>query len=383
MAGKPHVMYHTIFHHHSCGVYQQLPESVPDQEVDTPVRGGILADEMGMGKTVELLACLLAHPFSGPRIPDELVRTLCRLMTMHGDVFGHLSQHHLPPTAGLCLQPHQLHAADRGELAAFEVRMRLLHARKIGLPRHGRPACAMPVQAKAAPRARGERIECVCGLKEQPRYGKQHVQGTLWIQCDTCEAWLHGVCVGHPRQAPKGLQPACLSGASLPAAAVELQLHVSALAAAHMIPLYSKTAEAVRPCRNSCLVLSKYTSSGDAFKRLVCQTRGLKCMREACTLFSHLNCCLRHQPPFMQTDAAAHCAPAGEYVCRRCMRHAAGTQVTADCGATLIVCPDAILPQWKAEIERHTHAGAAHIEWCLCPAFCSQSSRLLNILPVL
>ena len=28
----------------------------------------------GMGKTVELLACIIAHPFPGPRVPRSLVR---------------------------------------------------------------------------------------------------------------------------------------------------------------------------------------------------------------------------------------------------------------------------------------------------------------------
>lgn len=33
------------------------------------VSGGILAEEMGLGKTVEVLACILAHRHQGPE-PD-------------------------------------------------------------------------------------------------------------------------------------------------------------------------------------------------------------------------------------------------------------------------------------------------------------------------
>lgn len=55
------------------GLLSRTPFPAPD-----PVPGGILADEMGMGKTVELLACILAHRFSGPAVPAELV--LHRLM---------------------------------------------------------------------------------------------------------------------------------------------------------------------------------------------------------------------------------------------------------------------------------------------------------------
>ena len=45
------------------------------------VLGGILACEMGLGKTVELLACILAHPFPGPRVQPELVRPVLSMRT--------------------------------------------------------------------------------------------------------------------------------------------------------------------------------------------------------------------------------------------------------------------------------------------------------------
>lgn len=52
------------------------------------------------------------------------------------------------------------------------------------------------------------------------------------------------------------------------------------------------------------------------------------------------------------------CAVAGEYECGRCAAARTGARVTADCGATLIVCPAPILRQWHDEIRRHTHEGA-------------------------
>ena len=65
--GQPHSVFHEVDSH-------RLTHRWPDRGADDgPVRGGVLADEMGMGKTVELLACLLAHPFAGPRLPDVLV----------------------------------------------------------------------------------------------------------------------------------------------------------------------------------------------------------------------------------------------------------------------------------------------------------------------
>ncbi|GAB4820920.1 hypothetical protein N2152v2_007966 [Parachlorella kessleri] len=62
-------------------------------------------------------------------------------------------------------------------------------------------------------RRRQERIDCVCGVSdadaEDPE--AEDYQG-LWVQCDACDAWLHGACVGHPRQPPKGefVCPVCL-----------------------------------------------------------------------------------------------------------------------------------------------------------------------------
>eukprot|EP00798_Chlamydomonas_sp_ICE-L_P018137 gene18137-24577_t len=53
--------------------------------------------------------------------------------------------------------------------------------------------------------------------------------------------------------------------------------------------------------------------------------------------------------------------PRGAFTCTRCMRLAASTQVHSPCGATLVVCPPAILPQWVSEIRRHTHAGALRV----------------------
>jgi len=44
---------------------------------------------------------------------------------------------------------------------------------------------------------REERIDCVCGVD-----GEENYDG-LWVQCDSCDAWLHGRCVSI-RRTPKG-----------------------------------------------------------------------------------------------------------------------------------------------------------------------------------
>ncbi|CAL8467045.1 g6581 [Coccomyxa elongata] len=104
------------------GLLSRTPFPAPD-----PVPGGILADEMGMGKTVELLACILAHRFSGPAVPAELERDAVR-------------------------------------------------------PKH-------------------ERIDCMCLVQQDTPSDEGDYTG-LWVQCDECQAWLHGPCVGL-KKAPK------------------------------------------------------------------------------------------------------------------------------------------------------------------------------------
>ena len=49
---------------------------------------------------------------------------------------------------------------------------------------------------------RRERVACICGGTEEESGGA----GGLWLQCDTCDAWLHASCCGFSRP-PRGLPP--------------------------------------------------------------------------------------------------------------------------------------------------------------------------------
>ncbi|KAJ8771167.1 hypothetical protein K2173_023492 [Erythroxylum novogranatense] len=48
----------------------------------------------------------------------------------------------------------------------------------------------------------------------------------------------------------------------------------------------------------------------------------------------------------------------GEYICEMCSELVQATETPIATGATLIVCPAPILPQWHVEIERHTRPGS-------------------------
>lgn len=55
----------------------QCMSGLPTSELKWPILSvlmlAVVASVQGMGKTVELLACILAHPFQGPAVPAELV----------------------------------------------------------------------------------------------------------------------------------------------------------------------------------------------------------------------------------------------------------------------------------------------------------------------
>lgn len=46
---------------------------------------------MGLGKTVELLACLMAHPYSGPAFKDSKVDLQCVLLASLSAILSRLS----------------------------------------------------------------------------------------------------------------------------------------------------------------------------------------------------------------------------------------------------------------------------------------------------
>ena len=128
----------------------------------------------GMGKTVELLACLLAHPFPGPKVPPSLV-TPRACLPCPGPALSHVSH---PATSG------GSRARERGCADS---------------------ACAgrRQVKPEAEEAPKQERVDCICGVRGELGSRTEAGYEGLWVQCDTCAAWLHGKCVGLSR-APRG-----------------------------------------------------------------------------------------------------------------------------------------------------------------------------------
>ena len=111
-------------------------------------------------------------------------------------------------------------------------------------------------------RLKRERVECICGaVSESLKY-----EG-LWVQCDICDAWQHGDCVG-------------------------------------------------------------YSTKGKSLK----SKQGLE------------------SKTYKTTIAVTN----GEYVCQMCSELIQATESPIASGATLIVCPASILPQWHDEIIRYS-----------------------------
>ncbi|XP_058207401.1 uncharacterized protein LOC131320657 isoform X5 [Rhododendron vialii] len=131
-------------------------------------------------------------------------------------------------------------------------------------------------------RLKRERIECICGaVSESSRY-----EG-LWVQCDICDAWQHGDCVGYSTR-------------------------------------------------------GKIPKSREDSKGQGCKDKQTENYRKR----------MRRKNGFKSVEME------GDHICQLCLELIQATDAPVATGATLIVCPSPILPQWHAEITRHTNPGS-------------------------
>lgn len=126
-------------------------------------------------------------------------------------------------------------------------------------------------------RLKRERIECICGaVSESSRY-----EG-LWVQCDICDAWQHGDCVGYSTR-------------------------------------------------------GKIPKSREDSKGQGCKDKQTENYRKR----------MRRKNGFKSVEME------GDHICQLCLELIQATDAPVATGATLIVCPSPILPQWHAEIIRY------------------------------
>lgn len=186
---------------------------------------------------------------------------------------------------------------------------------------------------------RRERVACICGAtQETDAPGDPHIGsggggdgggagGGLWLQCDTCDAWLHAACCGF-RRAPRGDAP------SPPPSATHWHHR-------RHPPIGSIES---RMTQGTPLVVLKLTSWMLQIMQFIrCEFTRLG--GEICQVLCSVGV------------RVADCR-AGGFQCGPCKRQLALTPVVGNCGATLIVCPTPILRQWQEEIARHVQPGA-------------------------
>jgi E3 ubiquitin-protein ligase SHPRH len=274
------------------------------------IRGGILADEMGLGKTVELLLCVLAHKYEPPAPPaspqpDE-VKPSSGVVKIEID--------NDEKTEGMDARPWDGGGAGGGG----------------GETGEGGKVEESP-QPDGGGWKRGRRVieedededddiieveNCVCG------YTYRHYEG-MWLACDDCNQWSHARCVGYTRADEKR---------HYRGVAAALNTSVKAAAA-------SEAAEAA-----AAAAVAETTTLDDDDKEATCKAAVEAAAAAAAAAAA--------------VEAAESTPP---YVCGGCVAKRAGAVVSGPCGATLVVCPAPILPQWRSELARHAAPGAVKV----------------------
>ena len=143
---------------------------------DDGVRGGVLAEEMGLGKTVELLMLCLAH-----KKPKEVKEEIA--------IVKKEEQEEEKENDGTKVATRQQEVIVNRDDMEFTTR---LEEEK---------------QEEEEEENEEVQVRCVCGaMEDDPDY-----QG-LWVSCEVCHKWSHAYCVGikqNCKEAPDFICPHC------------------------------------------------------------------------------------------------------------------------------------------------------------------------------
>ena len=263
------------------------------------VKGGILADEMGLGKTVELLMCILAHRYEGPG-PNE-----------SPDERGTEPE----PEAETIRKPTKQKSEPVEPV--------------VGIARAD-DAKGKRDDADAADADAEDVVGCACGVEGVDYDG-------LWLRCESCAEWSHARCVGYTKADEKKH-----------AARVAEAARAEALAEAAEREALTSYEEK----KKDALLFSASRDEGD--EKRARDVPGVFAANEK-TLFDRLQAA---EATTRTARSARERAEEVPFTCGRCVARRAGRFVSGPCGATLVVCPSAILAQWRSELERHASPGS-------------------------
>jgi len=263
------------------------------------VKGGILADEMGLGKTVELLMCVLAHRYEGPGPRDD---------------------------ADAERKPNEKTDLDESH----------------------------------------EIVGCACGVDGVDYDG-------LWLCCESCLEWSHARCVGYTAADEK-------KHAARVAEAAEAEARAEAAEAeARAAHENQRAAHTTEPPSDDETRRGDFAKAerGEAAVRLVTSPDPLAKNEEEDagaekeeeeeervhlpTSSMLLDALRAAERATRLTRLARERAEDAPFTCGRCVARRAGCHVSGPCGATLVVCPSAILAQWRSELKRHAAPGALNV----------------------
>ncbi|KAG0629280.1 hypothetical protein M758_1G090600, partial [Ceratodon purpureus] len=162
-----------------------------------------------------------------------------------------------------------------------------------------------------------DRVECSCGATEEDDFYKGS-----WVQCDHCDAWQHALCVGY-------------------ATPVDMDANLRRIAAqAQQVKKDEKTLLAKRVREVHAMPVSIVTK--DNVGSRANNVYGARVQR------SDANYSVRKDN-------------AETFVCGTCAEMIGRVEIKGECGATLVVCPAAILRQWQVEISKHLRSGTLRV----------------------
>ena len=176
----------------------------------------------------------------------------------------------------------------------------------VAVKREASPASAAEKDSKDS---KDEVVNCACGATDADYEG-------MWLACDDCGGWSHARCVGYTK--------------------TDERRHFRRVAAAR---------EAADDARDAARRFAADARAADARadeSEDVVRDSFERAAEEA-------------------EKAAIEAESTPPFSCGACVARKAGETFSGPCGATLVVCPAPILPQWRSEIARHAKPGALRV----------------------